>query len=264
MSDLFPEDPSLALFSKRFVDSTFDPTAIRPIISPAKQTKPKSAPTIDPSILAAQNATLQAVNQSSASPKRPLPLDDSEPEVDRPRKLIRAESPMKPTPMPQLLQQPVQPNGPQPAHQQAHPTPLPYNRPPMPPSYLPPPLPRDVTMLLSMIPKAETYHATKFEASQLVRLIRETNIPALISQLPQQGAGRGMAMPGQAPPAQQHVTAPHMQGPPQPYAHHGSVPPMQQRPGMPPMPQMAPMGYPAYNSQPGRKLSGSPTSREFC
>ena len=264
MSDLFPEDPSLALFSKRFVDSTFDPTAIRPIISPAKQTKPKSAPAIDPSILAAQNATLQAVNQSTASPKRPLPLDDSEPEVDRPRKIIRAESPMKPTPIPQLPQQPVQLNAQQPAHQQPHPTPLPYNRPPMPQSYLPPPLPRDVTMLLSMIPKAETYHATKFEPSQLVRLIRETNIPTNISQLPQQAAGRGMPMPGQPPQPQQHVPPPHMQGPPQPYALHGSVPPMQQRPGMPPMPQMAPMGYPAYNTQPSGKLFLSPTDRRLC
>lgn len=46
----------------------------------------------------------------------------------------------------------------------------------------PPPLPRDVTFLLSIIPKAETYHATKFDATSMVSLIRETIIPTSLAQ----------------------------------------------------------------------------------
>ena len=234
MRDLFPEDPSLILFSKRFVDDGFDPTAIRPIISPAKQTRPKPASSIEATAPTEQVPVPQNVN----SPKRPLPLDDSDNDADRPRKFVRGESPLKGAAGQRMVQQ----NSQQP--------PLPQiPRPPMPQPFLPPPLPRDVTFLLSIIPKAETYHATKFEPKELVRLIRETNIPTHISQLPQQAAGRGMSLPGPPAPQAQHMPPPPVQGPPVPYGQHGPTPTMQQRPGLPPMPQIALTGYGQYNGQ---------------
>ena len=235
MGDMFPEDPSLSLFSKRFVDDAFDPTAIRPIISPAKQTRPKLVSSIDGSAPVAQAAP---VLQLTNSPKRPLPQDDSDNETDRPRKFVRGESPAKGAPGQRIVHQLVQP-----------PPPPQLSRPPMPQPYLPPPLPRDVTFLLSIIPKAETYHATKFEPKELVRLIRETNIPNHISQLAQQPAGRGGPVPGAPPPQVQHIPPPHMQAPPAPYIQHAPPPPMQQRPGLPPMPQMPQMGYGQYGGQ---------------
>ena len=238
MSDLFPNDPSLATFSKRYTEGGFDPTAIRPIISPAKQMKPKTIPTIQTTVVGPQTPQLP----TSTPPKRPLPTDDVDSEADRPRKLPRAESPYKPA-VPQPM---VKTNS-----QQKH-TPIHVARPPAPQAIYPlPPLPRDISYLLSIIPKPESYTATKFDPKELVRLIRETNIPNHISQLPQNGAGRGIQV--HAPPApNQHVPPPHLAGPPPPYQQHGSVPPMQQRPGLPPMPHvqhMPPVAYPPYPQQ---------------
>ncbi|KAG8529182.1 uncharacterized protein KY384_005817 [Bacidia gigantensis] len=236
MSDLFPEDPSLALFSKRFSDDGFDPTAIRPIISPAKQTKPKFLPTIQ-----AIAPEAQFIQVSTNSPKRPLPLDESDNESDRPRKAMRGgASPLKPAPAQPMIKQNSQQS-----HQQI---PLQSVRPPLPQSYAIPPLPRDITYLLSIIPKAETYTATKFNPAGLVRLIRETHVPTHISQLPPQAA-RGVTGASHPPPPPQHIPppqTPQLQGPPPPYVQPGSVPPMQQRPGLPPMPQVPPVGYPPY------------------
>ena len=180
MSDLFPEDQRLALFSRRFVQQTFDPTAIRPIISPASQAKPKALPTIEAPV--SQNTPPNNLVQSN-SPKRPLPLEESDNEGGRPRKLARGESPLKgaagrrldqqkrgrqPYEMPQFESQ-SQPQAPH--------TPF---------------LPRDVLFLLGIIPKAETYHATKFKAEEMVRLIRETNIPSSTTQLPRPPIAMGV------------------------------------------------------------------------
>ena len=163
MKDLFTEDPSLFVFSSRFTDQDFDPTAIRPIVSPS-QSRLKPPPAIE-------NATpdvdqiIQQVTQAAQtvySPKRPLPLDDSDNDVGRPHKFQRAASPLKGAAGRRLDQQkrsqlPVDP----PLFQQqqigAPPHPLP-----------PPPLPRDVTFLLSIIPRADTYAATRFKPSELV------------------------------------------------------------------------------------------------
>ena len=70
---------------------------------------------------------------------------------------------------------------------------------------LPPPLPRDVLFLLSIIPKSSTYHATKFNPGEMVRLIRETNIPNSVSQLrppPPPQSGGGMQQMTPIPPGQ--------------------------------------------------------------
>ena len=173
MSDLFPEDPMLVHFARRFTTQGFDPTAIRPIISPATQTRPKTMPSIE-TPESGQKSPPSRYLQSSNSPKRPFLADESDNEVTRPRKFHRGESPLKGAAGRRLDQQKrhLQPNNlPQKPGQHIQQT-------------LPPPLlPRDVLFLLSIIPKAETYQATRFRPEQMVRLLRETNIPSTVPQV---------------------------------------------------------------------------------
>ena len=195
MSDLFPEDPALTLFSRRFAQQGFDPTVIRPIISPASQAKPKTIPSIKAEAEAVIDSPQQRINEIINSPKRPLPADDDD-DSPRPRKAARPESPLKGAAGRRLDQQKRnrQPEMPQ------------FTQPvPQPPP--PPPLPRDVMFLLSIIPKAETYHATKFSAEQLVKLLRETNIPTSMAQIPPPPGARGPP-PSQPIPSYQHMPPP--------------------------------------------------------
>lgn len=103
MAELFPEDPKLSQFASRYSEEGFDPTAIRPIISPAFQRRPKvsimqsieSVPSISGSPRPAFNVSPRPQYiQTTNSPKRPFP-DDFENELNPPRKLARGESPLK-------------------------------------------------------------------------------------------------------------------------------------------------------------------------
>lgn len=200
MSDLFPEDPALSLFSRRYAEQDFDPTVIRPIISPATQAKPKTIPTIkaDEPI---PDSPQERINQIINSPKRPLHQEEDD--NDRPRKVARPESPLKGAAGRRLDQQ----------KRNRQPQEMPQFNHPMPQPPPPPPLPRDVMFLLSIIPKAETYHATKFSAEQIVRLLRETNIPNSLAQVPPPLGARGPP-PSQPPP-------PFQQMPPMPQTPYG-------------------------------------------
>jgi len=203
MKDLFPDDPGLVKFSSRFVEQGFDPTVIQPVVSPATQTNPKSIPSIENNTMV-QGSSPNRFRAELPSPKRPLPLEDSDNEGGRLQKLARMTrdiSPLKGAAGRRLDQQ--KRNRPQPEmplfNNNNHPMPIP------PP---PPPLPRDVMFLLSIIPKAETYHATKFSAEALVRLIRETHIPPTMAQLPPPPVGRGPPPPQQMPPYQPNPPMP--------------------------------------------------------
>jgi cleavage stimulation factor subunit 3 len=103
MAELFPEDPKLLQFATRYSGDGFDPTVVRPIISPAFQMRPKSTimqsieqiPSVQgsprpPYDISPRPQYLQTTN----SPKRPFP-EDFESELNRPRKLARGESPLK-------------------------------------------------------------------------------------------------------------------------------------------------------------------------
>lgn len=241
MRDLFPEDPLLRLFSQRFTNQGFDPTAVRPIISPDTQTRPK---------VSARDQTPPANHQpppsflpNTNSPKRSLPLEDSDNDGGRPRKLIRGASPLKGAAGRRLDQQ---------KRNQPAPQPAPFEHYPPPPISQPPSLPRDILFLLSVIPKAETYHATKFKPEELVRLLRETHIPSSIAELGQAPTSTGMqstpqnppppsAPPNNAIPARPITQMPHVSYP-------GSV---AQMPNMsrPPMQHMGP-SHPPPHGQP--------------
>ena len=238
MSDLFPEDPALTLFSRRFTQQGFDPTVIRPIISPGTQAKPKTVPSAKAGPESVLDSPQQRINEIINSPKRPLPTDDDD-GSPRPRKVARPESPLKGAAGRRLDQQKRnrQPEPPQFHQLVPHPPP-------------PPPLPRDVMFLLSIIPKAETYHATKFSAEQLVKLLRETNIPTSMAQAPQLPGARGPSL-NQPMPPYQHSPPPIPQ-PQGPYGHgqyNG-----QYNGGYPHFPTMFATGSSAHtNSYPGFK-----------
>lgn len=179
MATLFPEDPQLLRFASRFKTSTFDPTAVRPIISPRTQMRPVMPaniimPTVEepvqppPQIPAPQEQRLQspaAFNSprlghllpATNSPKRPLEDADN----DQPRKMIRGESPLKGAAGRRLdaaRRNNAAGGGNTPI---AGPTPL----------------PKGVNFLLGIIPPAHTYQATRFKPEAMVNLLRSINLP---------------------------------------------------------------------------------------
>ncbi len=266
MGELFPDDPKLSRFASRFSADGFDPTAVRLIISPAAQMRPKNImQSIEQPQMPSMNHSprppyaqegsksprplyLQATN----SPKRPFPVDDMD-EINRPRKLARGESPLKGAAGRRLNQQ-KQLQG-TPAWQGSS------------TSFV---VPRDITFLLSIIPKAELYTSTKFSPQALVRLLRETIVPDYNtwkqardeSQTPvQRYDGRplrnnqppraGSAQPQPQPQSQS-------QPPPQPYSGQGRFSGGFQGPyAGSPTPQSSYTGPPGYGPPPSTSYNYS-------
>jgi len=177
MFTLYPEDPQLQRFSQRFAGPTFDPTTIRPIISPRTQMKPvmpsiinsveELHPAMPPQI--EQRLASPALNNSphlgsllpainTNSPKRPLEdADDS-----GPRKLARGESPALKGAAGRRLdaaRRILAVGGNTPVVQG------------------PAPLAREINFLLSIIPPAHTYRETRFKPEAMVEILR--NIQAI-------------------------------------------------------------------------------------
>jgi cleavage stimulation factor subunit 3 len=172
MSDLFPEDPQLVRFSHRSSAPGFDPTAIRPIISPATQSKPKALPSIEqppPQPPSVQNSPrpAPAIVQISNSPKRPFVPDESDSEAAQPRKIPRGESPLKGAAGRRLDAA---------RRNQARASESLSSTLNMPQAAPPPSLPRDILFLLSIIPGAHTYKETRFNAERMVELLRNTDL----------------------------------------------------------------------------------------
>jgi cleavage stimulation factor subunit 3 len=174
MAELFPEDPKLLRFASRYSSDNFDPTAVRPIVSPASQMRPKSSvlQSIENPASVTDSPRPQYVQENSPrpqyiqqtnSPKRPFPTEDFENELNRPRKLARGESPLKGAAGRRLDQQKRM--------QQAQGVPQWQS------NAAPVVIPRDITFLLSIIPRADLYTSTKFNAESMVRLLSQTNIP---------------------------------------------------------------------------------------
>lgn len=209
MRDLYPEEAvGLKHFAQRYGSRKFDPTSVRLVVSP---TQKKTSAFLHHSIEGEQSINdsppRMTDTMATNSPKRPLPIDDFE--DIQPRKFARGESPLKGAAGRRMNQQQrtVGTNG------NFQPTPLSHVQ--LPP---PPPLPGHLAFLLSIIPKASTYEFRRFDASKMVELLRNIQIPnaAPVRQgpLPQQG--------------QQWPAYPPQSQPP----HHPQVPIMP--PGMPP------------------------------
>lgn len=191
MSALFPEDPQLSLFAQRYALQAFDPCAVRPVISPASQTKPKNGLARErianspPSWQISPRPGVAAMRCTTDSPKRTLDGSDSE---MPPRKLQRGDSPLKGAAGRRLdaarktaLRNEVNKGAstPQPS--------------------LPLPLPAAVTSLLSMIPPAHTYTATRLDAHKMVQLLREVDY-SKANTSPAEGSTSAQPLPYYAPP----------------------------------------------------------------
>lgn len=180
MRELYPDDSTLEQFAHRYSSPIFDPTAVRPIISPS-QTRPKAAfPREQPESRHGTPTPRYPDVPATNSPKRPFEeLDD---DMSRPRKFMRGESPLKTLQGRRLEQQkrPQQHNG-------GVQTGAQYR-----PQGSPAPLPRDIVYLLSIIPPASAYTAGRFSPEKLADLIRRIEMPGSISQIPLPPSVRGL------------------------------------------------------------------------
>jgi len=179
MATLFPEDPQLLRFTSRFSNPTFDPTSIRPVISPRTQMRPvmpaNVLPTVEethpvpPPMPIAQEQRLASpaiVNSPRLghllpvinSPKRPL--DDADNELNQPRKMVRGESPLKGA-AGRRLDAARRNNAMGGNTPMAGPTPL----------------PREINFLLGIIPPAHTYTASRFNPEAMVNWLRNFTLP---------------------------------------------------------------------------------------
>jgi cleavage stimulation factor subunit 3 len=182
MADLFPEDAKLTQFASRYSSDGFDPTAVRPIISPATQMRPKVAQSIEMQappqdsprpLYKAENSPRPQYRMEASprptilppsidSPKRPFG-EDLEAEANRPRKLARGESPLtslKGAAGRRLAQQKQTQSA---TGWQS--TEAPFI------------IPREINFLLGIIPRAETYQTARFNPEAMVRLLARIEIP---------------------------------------------------------------------------------------
>lgn len=157
MAELFPEDPDLSYFTARYSSDKFDPIAAPIIISKAVQMRPKQiVPTIEqptearnsPIPARLEQSPRQQYARATASPKRPLGIDDEE--LNPPKRLARGVSPLKGAAGRRLDQQ---------RRNQAS------------------ALHRDITFLLTILPPAHTYDGQLLNATGLTSLLRDTVLP---------------------------------------------------------------------------------------
>ncbi|KAK4203518.1 putative mRNA 3'-end-processing protein rna-14 [Triangularia verruculosa] len=187
MAELFPEDPKLSHFSARFSTDKFDPITARVIVSPAAQLRPPRLPVPPPNLMPSieqhQHQQQQQQQQpvslrntptpapqfqpSVNSPKRPLATDEDD--GNPPRKIqrneyndfVRGASPLKGAAGRRLDQQ---------RRMQGTAGGSSYTA-------TPAPIARDITFLLGLIPRAETYDYHRLNPSKVVGLLQGTNVP---------------------------------------------------------------------------------------
>ncbi|KAL9106940.1 MAG: hypothetical protein Q9227_008063, partial [Pyrenula ochraceoflavens] len=186
MKDLYPEDPELKLFSTRFSSHYFDPTAVHIIVSP-QQTIPRSA--IIPSIEQESASDVESRKSNlfdgsvTNSPKRPLPDDLDDEMRNGPRKFARGESPLKGAAGRRLDAQTRNRNV---NSGQGGLQPLP-----------PPPLPSHISFLLSIIPNASKYADVRFDAAEMVKLLKDVRLPTFPAWQQEQQARQQYRPPSQ-------------------------------------------------------------------
>ncbi|KAK3485200.1 mRNA 3'-end-processing protein rna-14 [Neurospora hispaniola] len=191
MAELFPEDPKLAAFTARYASDKFDPITARIIVSPTTQLRPKNMimPSIEqqqPQLPMSRRDTPaagfsprpQGLKSPSAGPGAPFapyaakrPLDDRDYD-DHPRKIARSEhdpfvrgaSPLKGAAGRRLDQQRRMGgtagaySGSGAGSQVA-------------------PIARDITFLLSQIPRVEFYDSHRLNPSRMVSLLQNVKVP---------------------------------------------------------------------------------------
>ncbi|KAI9883229.1 MAG: hypothetical protein M1823_005005 [Watsoniomyces obsoletus] len=217
IANVFPDDPKLSHFSARFTFNGIDPLALRPIISPATQTRPKAMGSVGMErVPTGGSSGSSAPGGRAPSPKRAFQSDDSDHDAYRPRKMMRGESPLRGAAGRRMGHQeryrgPGN-NGPQYSrsndrhhnHQHSHqhqhsyqsrgPSHLGMSRYPPPPA----PLPRDISILLSILPRVELYPPdARFNPDSIVRMIQNVQLPSAAHM---QALTRNWAPPMSGPP----------------------------------------------------------------
>ena len=169
MEELFPEDPTLQTFARRYSTDRFDAIATRIIVSPAVQLRPKGDSHVYPEAQTMRETTpavyhpslwmsqqqqpqpppppqQQPRQQLIDSPKRPL---DDDSDYGRPRKVLRGGSPLKGAAGRRMDQQ---------RRIQVAPLEL------------------DITFLLGILPPAYQYDFLKFSPQKITELLRSVNL----------------------------------------------------------------------------------------
>jgi cleavage stimulation factor subunit 3 len=186
MAEMFPSEPDLLRFSNRFESPTFNALKTQLPIS-ATQIQTKS---VNPAY-ATQPPPFSSMNTSAdirlgphgpyvASPKRPL--DDSDADTPQRKRFMRADSPSKRHAMSNMSATVPVSNTTIPIQQQGGnggfvtknyvPGAAAPERAPTMPAMQAPSLPREITYLLSILPNARDYQATRFDGAKLVQLLQ--------------------------------------------------------------------------------------------
>jgi cleavage stimulation factor subunit 3 len=162
MRKYFPDDPKLTIFQSRFVNPAFDfdPTSVHLIVSYGSQMKPKAIIPV-PSVVEPV-ATIESSPGPRHSPKRPL---DDEGENEERRKFIRGESPLKGAAGRRLAA----------ARQNIVKTDAPTTN-NVAVQSAPKPLPNQINLLLSIMPSAHHYHATRFIPQKMLQVVQSIDL----------------------------------------------------------------------------------------
>ena len=236
MRENFPEDPTLTLFSRRFVAPEFDPRAVRVIVSPAAQSRPKAIPTSSVGAPpAVQDSPPNPITQTGNSPKRPLPMEDSDTEGGRPRKMARPDSPLKGAAGRRLLDHQKRARQNETPHYDGASS---VHAPP------PPSLHPDITFFLSQLPRTQIYNdsgTAKISPSKAVQLLRDVYIPTDPAEVERRMRSRPAPLHVPQPPLQ------HLQQPPPMPQQINYGQPMNLGQHLPPMPPMPPQQHAQYN-----------------
>ncbi|KAJ5576825.1 RNA-processing protein HAT helix [Penicillium sp. DV-2018c] len=197
MRELYPEDPTLEQFASRYSNAAFDPTSVQLILSPSQTRQKMTMTGVPPDMHGSPMA--RYMDTSLNSPKRPYPTDDFDDTSNRPRKFMRADSPMMGA-QARRLDQPKR-------VQQLNGQSVSYR-----PQGSPAPLPREVVNLLSIMPPASAYNIARLSPEKMVELLRHVEIPSDVSQIqiPQNvlGSGAGQVQGGGNPYSGKFITSP--------------------------------------------------------
>jgi cleavage stimulation factor subunit 3 len=227
MRDHFPDDPDLKLFENRFVytnalNLAFDPTTIRPIISPATQMRldvtPVDSVEQSPDPPNPQVSGVPSIAVSRDSPKRPYVQDgdDGHPLEKRQRGVspLKGAAGRRLDAARRLAAGTPQHAATQPAHNA---------------------LPRDINFLLGVLPRKDLTQNMNPQIipSAMVNLLRSIDLQRVDwSRADLKAAGPGLLQAGPLPPR------PPQQGPPPPMVHPNHPPPPFH--GIPPQPPPQP------------------------
>lgn len=196
LRDMFPSEPDVATFAKRFALPSFDALSVQLVISPT-QAQPKTAVEAQQAAAAIVSQAVPSIEEPGKSPPSRLELGPHGPYVASPkrgledsdndtpaRKFMRAESPLKGAAgrrmNPQQAAPPVPPGSSSGAGGGGFVTktfvPGQTGGPPVAAAHHPAPLPYPLHDLLNKLPAARFYTVNHFDAARMVELVNGVDL----------------------------------------------------------------------------------------